>query len=123
MDSSDRPTEIVIDGPRPQVERARLEQAAAGSRDWVVITDRSGNHPSGAPPPGGILVSTMPITEAVKAVDGSRITGSVDRSELVEVVVPVMLDRLTLLRVLAQSGDPVDVVAGVAACGGPVVPV
>jgi 2-C-methyl-D-erythritol 4-phosphate cytidylyltransferase len=123
VDSSDRSTEIVIDSPRPLVERRRLEEAASGSRDWVVITDRSGHHPSGAPPRGGILVSTKPVTEAVKVVDGLRITGSVDRSDLVEVVVPVVLDRATLVRVLAGSGDPVDVVAGVAACGGPVVPV
>lgn len=123
MNSSDSPTEIVIDGPRPQVERRRLEEAAAGSRQRVVITDRPGHHPSGAPPRGGILVSTRPVDEAVKLVDGLRIAGSVDRSDLVEVVVPVVLDRDTLARILAGSGDPVDVIAGVASCGGQVVAV
>ena len=114
--------EVIVPGGRPIVDRRMLEEATASEGDWVVITDGSGRRPQGPAPAGGILVSTRAVTEAVKLVAGGRVTMSLDREHLAEVVLPVILSRSTLVEILAAgSEDPVDVVSRVAGRGGAVV--
>lgn len=114
--------ELIVPGDRPIVDRRVLEEATASEGEWVVITGGSGRRPEGLAPAGGILVSTQPVTEAVKLVAGGRVAMSLDRDDLAEVVLPVILSRSTLVEILAAgSEDPVDVVSRVAGRGGAVV--
>ena len=73
-------------------------------------------------PEDGLLATAVPVTEATKVVADGIIVRSVDRGSLVQVGVPMLIHRSTLLAVLKeQSGEAVDLALAVARRGGRVV--
>lgn len=91
---------------------------------------------SGQPPPGDefdamaadlekgwdAVVSSRPVFEAVKTVEGGWVAGRLDRSELVSIVPPILIDREVLGGVLSHlsEGDWIDPIEAVVAGGGKV---
>lgn len=107
--------------PRQILEQALDEgQGGGGEAGGEVIM--LGGEVSKQVPAGGIVVTTRPVTEAVKIVDGDRLVGSLDRSHLVETILPLAIHRSTLTAILAEvRQDSIDLPAEVAARGGRVV--
>lgn len=64
------------------------------------------------------MVTTRPVTEAMTVVAGGRVTISLERSILAEVVVPAVLETDTLARALVDAeGETVDLPMAVMAAG------
>jgi hypothetical protein len=121
LDDEGDTVEVEVAGLAPIVERGLIEDAVAHGGRWIVVTDRPGHRPLGKVPDGGVLVTTVEVRDAVKDTARDRVTGALERSELVEVIVPVILERALVGEILAAwPDDPVDVVGRVADMGGTV---
>ena len=68
------------------------------------------------------VVSGRPVSEAVKLVEGGWVAGSLDRSGLVSIVPPILIDREVLAGVLSDLSEDewIDPVEAVIAAGGKV---
>ena len=68
------------------------------------------------------VVSGRPVSEAVKLVEGGWVAGSLDRSGLVSIVPPILINREVLDGVLADLSEDgwIDPVEAVIAAGGKV---
>jgi len=66
-------------------------------------------------------VPSVPVVDTLKRVDGSRVTATVDRSELVAVQTPQAFRTEVLRRAHAAGGDATDDAGLVEAAGGTVV--
>ncbi len=51
------------------------------------------------------VVSVRPVSEAVKVVDDSWVVGSLDRSTLVSVTLPILISRSTLATLLSATAE------------------
>lgn len=69
-----------------------------------------------------VVVSGRPVSEAVKLVEAGWVAGSLDRSGLVSIVPPILIDREVLDGVLSDlsQDDWIDPVEAVIAAGGKV---
>ena len=68
------------------------------------------------------VVSGRPVSEAVKLVEAGWVAGSLDRSGLVSIVPPILIDREVLAAVLSDPSedDWIDPIEAVIAAGGKV---
>ena len=68
------------------------------------------------------VVSVRPVSEAVKVVEAGWVTGSLDRSGLVSVAPPILIDRKALAAILSDPSedDRINPIEAVIAGGGKV---
>ena len=67
-------------------------------------------------------VSVLPVSEAVKVVEEGWVVGSLPRSEVVSITLPILIDRAVLARMISSPtlADRIDLVEEVLAAGGKV---
>lgn len=110
---------IIVSGERPVVTRSQLG-AAARAGQTVVVTRQKVEGDLPPPPPTGAIVTTRPVVDAVKRVEGDRVGASLDRISMLEVTVPMVLSVETAGRILsATDEDPIDLALAVDALGEP----
>ncbi|CAN5473758.1 MAG: hypothetical protein ACR2JP_06620 [Acidimicrobiia bacterium] len=68
--------------------------------------------------PGGTVALALPVTDALKTVEDDRITGTVDRSSVVALRLPVLAATASVLDIAETAGGSrIDLVAALAAIG------
>ncbi len=68
--------------------------------------------------PGGTVARALPVTDALKTVEDDRITGTVDRSSVVALRLPVLAATASVLDIAETAGGSrIDLVAALAAIG------
>ncbi len=110
--------ETVIAPIWPLVERERLTGLAG---PVMILAPGQALEGVDTSPGEGVCVAIRPVAEAMKRVGSGWVKESLDREELVEPVLPMILSESALAMVLASSShDPLDLLETVAGLGVPV---